>query len=82
MCGPDDVAPDTCCCCGGSASLGGAQEPVPGSVPALRYCSMECHDDWENYLAGMREWAATNFCPACGFDNHEHQRGCPKALAP
>lgn len=42
---------DECCCCGGSASLGGTQDPVPGSRPSLQYCSVECHDDWEDFLA-------------------------------
>jgi hypothetical protein len=68
---------DTCCCCGGSASLGGTQHPIPGSVPSLRYCSMECHDDWEDYLARQAEWRASDWCPSCGFDNHEHADDCP-----
>jgi hypothetical protein len=48
---------DTCCLCGGSASLGGTQDPIPGSVPSLRYCSTECHDEWEDELARRREQA-------------------------
>ena len=77
ICGPDDVAKDTCCCCGGSASLGGTQFPIPGSVPSLSYCSLECHDDWENYLAEQDEKRVTNWCSMCGYDNHEHADDCP-----
>ena len=59
LCDANDVGmADTCCCCGGSASLGGTQHPIPGSVPALRYCSIDCHDDWEDYLAERSERAA------------------------
>lgn len=45
---------DECCCCGGSATLAGTQEAIPGSSPSLRYCSVECHDDWEDHLAEQR----------------------------
>jgi len=56
LCTAEDIGlADSCCCCGGSASLGGTQDPVPGSVPSLRYCSIDCHDEWEGVLADREE---------------------------
>lgn len=59
LCDANDVGMgDTCCCCGGSASLGGTQHPIQGSVPALRYCSDECFVEWEDFLAERDRTAA------------------------
>lgn len=69
-----DICSDTCCCCGGSATLGGTQEAIVGSSPTLRYCSTECHDEWEDYLAAG--WERLECCPVCGFDCKEHAPDC------
>lgn len=66
---------DECCCCGGSATLGGTQEAIPGSSRSLRYCSIECHDSWEDFLATERE--RFTYCPSCGYDCGEHADDCP-----
>ena len=71
-----DVCGDTCCGCGGSATLGGTQEAIPGSSPTLRYCSIACHDEWEDELAHRAELRAC--CPLCGFDQQEHADGCAR----
>lgn len=71
-----DICGDTCCCCGGSATLGGTQEAIVGSAATLRYCSIECHDEWEDHLASERERMAC--CPSCGFDCQEHADDCPE----
>lgn len=67
---------DECCCCGGSATLGGTQDAVPGSVPSLRYCSLECHDEWEDFLAEQAQQRSAAWCDMCGYDNHEHAKDC------
>lgn len=67
VCGPADVAFDECICCGGSATLGGTSEPVIGPT-GLRYCSLDCHDEWEDYLATLAEKRAA-ICRVCGSDN-------------
>lgn len=69
---------DECCCCGGSATLGGTVEAVIGSQRSLRYCSIECHDDWENFLAEQRE--RVTCCPSCGYDQREHADDCSAGM--
>lgn len=54
LCNASDVGmKDVCCCCGGWVYAAGNLHPVPGSVPALVYCSLECRDDWEDFLAAQ-----------------------------
>ena len=67
---------DECCCCGGSATLGGTQEAVIGSVPSLRYCSTECHDEWEDHLLTLA--GSRNTCSTCGYDCGEHAPDCQR----
>jgi hypothetical protein len=66
-----------CACCGGSATLGGRQEAIPGSAPILRYCSVECHDEWEDHLA-QRGAPDGKTCESCGYDRNEHEEGCER----
>lgn len=64
-----------CWCCGGSVyAEGGPFDPDP------RYCSQDCHDDWEAHLYDQQVAHARRFgcCPECGFDNEEHMEGCSK----
>ena len=82
LCTAEDMGmADTCCNCGGSASLGGTQPPIPGSRQSLRYCSVKCHDEWENRLVERAEAQDRRLacCPECGFDNSEHDDGCSRA---
>jgi hypothetical protein len=46
---------ETCMCCGGWIYAAGNLAPIPGSAPTLQYCSQECHDDWEGYLADREQ---------------------------
>ena len=74
LCTAEDVGlKGVCCNCGGYSS-----DPIPGSVPALVYCSLECHDEWEDYLDRRNEESAWRLacCPRCGFDNSEHAPDC------
>lgn len=45
------------------------------------YCSIECHDDWEDHLAGQARLRSSEWCPTCGYDRHEHASGCADWLA-
>lgn len=67
-----------CCCCGGS--LG--PHPVPSARgKALRYCSVECHDAWEEHLDEQNKQRSEQWCPTCGYDRHEHAPTCADHLA-
>jgi hypothetical protein len=65
-------SPDECQNCGGSASLGGTQEPIVCGVGT--YCSMECHDESLDFMERTKR--ISDWCPACGYDNHEHSPDC------
>lgn len=42
------------------------------------YCSIECHDDWEEFLATQGSWF--QYCDECGYDSKEHNPAtCSKA---
>lgn len=63
--------PEECQCCGGWTKADGG--PFPGDT---RFCSEECFEDAMELSARMAQGAATAWCPACGYDNHEHAPGC------
>lgn len=64
-----------CACCGGSVG----RDPIP-SPRGLRYCSVECFDDWEEYLDQQDRARAAEWCPTCGYDQHEHAEDCADHL--
>jgi hypothetical protein len=80
-CTADDIGVrDECCCCGGWIYAAGNKESIVGSVPSLRYCSIECHDDWEDFLAEQKQHFDAAWCPTCGYDRHEHAPDCADHL--
>lgn len=65
-----------CTACGGALP----PEPIPSARgSALRYCSVDCHDDWEQHLDDEASRLASAWCPTCGYDRHEHAPGCEAA---
>lgn len=65
---------DECLNCGGSATLGGTQMPILSDRG--RFCSEDCAADAEGFAQRDRAWHASDWCPSCGFDNHEHAEDC------
>lgn len=41
-----------------------------------RYCSVECAHEYGARMDGVRRDRATEWCPACGYDRHEHAPDC------
>jgi hypothetical protein len=69
-------SPDECLNCGGSASLGGTQEPVVSTRG--NFCSEDCAADAEE-MAQREKRRRDDWCPSCGFDNHEHAPTCKRS---
>jgi predicted RNA-binding Zn-ribbon protein involved in translation (DUF1610 family) len=44
----------------------------------VKFCSVECADEYDTRNERAERWLANDWCPDCGFDNHEHNVGCPK----
>lgn len=66
---------DECRYCGGwTKAAGGPFEGDP------RFCSEDCYADAAERARRQAEHAATEWCPSCGYDRHEHAPGCPSAL--
>lgn len=69
----------SCWCCDSTYPQGDEMIVLPnGRV----YCSVDCHDDWEDYLARQDEADRLRkaLCPECGYDNQEHNPAtCSKA---
>jgi hypothetical protein len=62
---------DECAVCGGwlhTTQRGGFESPVG------RICHPDEFDDAEDMAA--RFTPRDDWCPACGYDNHEHAPGC------
>ena len=66
--------PDECQNCGGSATLGGTQEAL--KTPEGTFCSADCHDEAVEFAERAKAGHRSNWCPECGFDNHEHSTEC------
>lgn len=67
-----------CACCGGWVG----DDPIPSPRgKALRYCSTECFDDWEEHLDQQDRARSAAWCPTCGYDRHEHAPDCADWLA-
>lgn len=62
---------DECAVCGGWLHVdrrGGHESPI-GRI---------CHPDELDDALEIATWGQRNdWCPACGFDNHEHADACP-----
>lgn len=67
--------PKACWCCDFRA-----KDPIRTAEGHV-YCSVECHDSWEEHLADMARERASEWCPTCGFDRHEHADDCADHLA-
>ena len=62
--------PEECQNCGGWTGAEGG--PFPGDS---RYCSEDCYADAQDRARVVNYRMAC--CPECGFDNAEHDTGCP-----
>jgi len=80
LCSHLDVFADgirECWNCGGATTCGdGIPFPDP-ETGAENWCSEECWEEFEEFVARSRERSETNFCIKCGYDNHEHSLDCP-----
>lgn len=66
--------PEECQGCGGWVKAGGG--PFEGD---RRFCSEDCCADAAELRDRVAQRTATAWCPACGYDNHEHAPGCEAA---
>lgn len=67
--------PKACWCCDYRA-----RDPI--RTPEGRvYCSLDCHDSWEEHLAEQERLRSADWCPTCGYDRQEHAPTCADWLA-
>jgi hypothetical protein len=67
--------PEECQNCGGWTKAEGG--PFPGDD---RFCSLECFEDAMELTSRRAQQFATAWCPACGYDNHEHAPDCAASV--
>lgn len=60
-----------CWNCGGWVKAAGG--PFPGD---RRFCGEECYADYQERQARIA--AREQWCPACGYDQGEHDPGCER----
>lgn len=68
--------PGECQNCGGSVYAEGEDGfcgPFEGDP---RYCSEDCFADAQEFQQRQARYWATEWCPTCGFDRHEHAPDC------
>lgn len=41
-----------------------------------QHCCKECAEDAAVFAARAKRERETNWCPSCGFDNHDHAEDC------
>lgn len=42
-----------------------------------RFCCEDCYAEAQMFAERARREAASDWCPACGYDRHEHADDCP-----
>jgi hypothetical protein len=62
---------EDCWNCGGWLKASGG--PFEGHS---RYCSEDCFAEAAERARRQAEYAATEWCPECGYDRHEHAPHC------
>ena len=69
---------DPCECqwCGGCTKAEGG--PFEGDS---RYCSEDCFAEAAERARRQAGYAATEWCPECGYDRHERAPGCPRCAS-
>lgn len=70
------IAPE-CANCGDASWWYRCEAPIVNDK-GVKFCSVECADDWDTRVEREARHRATDWCPACGFDNHEHNVGCAR----
>jgi predicted RNA-binding Zn-ribbon protein involved in translation (DUF1610 family) len=63
-------------CTDGGVELRGEQWIV--NAEGVKFCSPECADEYDTRVEHERARRATDWCPDCGFDSHEHNVDCPR----
>lgn len=66
--------PGECPNCGGWTKADGC-EPIQ-AFDGFTYCTSECAEEAAELADRERRRFASNWCPACGYDNHEHADDC------
>ena len=71
--------PGECQNCGGSTRSideeTGERGPFEGDP---RFCSEDCFAESQMFAERARRQAASDWCPSCGFDRHEHADDCTR----
>lgn len=71
-------SPTECPNCGG---WNGRLPIIDGAAMAPeQFCSGGCAEEAARFRDRARREAASNWCPACGYDNHEHADGCSRGV--
>lgn len=70
-----DLGHECANCCDASWYYRGEQPIV--NAEGVKFCTVECADEYDTRVERERAWRNSDWCPACGFDNHEHDAGCP-----
>lgn len=68
---------DECPNCGGSPKADGCS-PIK-AFDGFTYCTSECAEEAAHLADRERRRFASTWCPACGYDNHEHADDCSAA---
>lgn len=64
-----------CCNCGDEGILLRGEQPIL-NAKGLTFCSVECADEFDTRTEREELKRATEWCHACGYDNHEHASDC------
>lgn len=51
------------------------------NAQGVKFCSVECADEYDTRVEGEKTRRESDWCSSCGFDNHEHNVGCVKVPA-
>lgn len=54
------------------------EQPITNN-DGVKFCTVECADEYDTRVEAERAWRASDWCAECGFDNHEHQDWCGAA---
>ena len=80
LCFDDDIGFHECANCSDASWFYRDEQPIVNDK-GIKFCSVECADEAETRWEREAAWRASDWCPECGFDNHEHQDFCSRTRA-